>query len=363
MKLISNLFQGSSDTRLLKILSDYAGVGLWDIVLYEGSPSHPKASIYWSGEFRRLLGYEHHDVVGFPDRLESWSDRLHAEDKEPTLRAFLGCLNDNSGKTGYDVKYRLECKDGLYRWYRAVGGVARSESGRPLRACGSLIDIHDEVVAQQQRHEIIQGFIDTLENEVNNIVRTAQSSARNVATSSEELAISSNIISTQIGKIVELSNEASGEAEKTDVVAKELMVASDCVSSVLGIIENIASKTNLLALNATIEASRAGDAGKGFAVVANEVKALSQQTTKAIEDISVQIGTLHTETQKMLSATGKIGTMIHSSKMLMGNISETVGNQDSATKEIAGQISSVVLDIGRISTNIDSVKNSLRSSN
>ena len=218
-------------------------------------------------------------------------------------------------------------------------------------------------MAQQQRHEIIQGFIDTLENEVNNIVRTAQSSARNVATSSEELAISSNIISTQIGKIVELSNEASGEAEKTDVVAKELMVASDCVSSVLGIIENIASKTNLLALNATIEASRAGDAGKGFAVVANEVKALSQQTTKAIEDISVQIGTLHTETQKMLSATGKIGAMIHSSKMLMGNISETVGNQDSATKEIAGQISSVVLDIGRISTNIDSVKNSLRSSN
>ena len=73
--------------------------------------------------------------------MTSWSDRLHPEDVDPTFAAFNGCLDDHSGRTGYDVTYRLKTKSGTYRWFRAVGGLARDGAGLALRACGSLIDV------------------------------------------------------------------------------------------------------------------------------------------------------------------------------------------------------------------------------
>jgi len=123
----------------MALLSRYAGVGLWDALLHDGDPMHAKSRWRWSEEFRRLIGFDHGDTSGFPDVVGSWADRLHPEDAQPTFQAFGACLNDRTGRTGYDVTYRLKMKDGAYRWFRAIGGVARDAGGRAERACGALI--------------------------------------------------------------------------------------------------------------------------------------------------------------------------------------------------------------------------------
>lgn len=196
--------------------------GLWDLVVVAGDPVNPKSAFWWSQQFRRLLGYE--TEAEFPDVLESWSSKLHPDDTERVLAAFTAHLTDRTGRTPYDIEYRLKCKDGEYRWFRARGQTKRAPDGTPLRVVGALLDISLQKQEEANQRQQIE----------NNIFMD-------------------NSLKT-IGDIV-------------------------------GSIQKVAHQTNLLALNASVEAARAGTAGRGFAVVADEMRALAHQVQSATAQI------------------------------------------------------------------------------
>ncbi len=124
------------------LLDQACGVGLWEAVLHQGDAMHAKSVWTWSPEFRRLVGYE--TEAEYPNVVQSWSDRLHPDDVEPTFAAFGMHLQDKSGRSRYDVSYRLKVRDGSYRWFRATGGCRHASDGVTVRACGSLTDIHHQ---------------------------------------------------------------------------------------------------------------------------------------------------------------------------------------------------------------------------
>ena len=80
----------------------------------------------------------------------------------------------------------------------------------------------------------------------------------------------------------------------------------DKVSNIISVIEEISGETNLLSLNASIEAARAGDAGKGFAVVAQEIRVLSDNTNKELENIKQIIAALVDECKYCVQASNTI---------------------------------------------------------
>lgn len=113
--------------------------GLWNMDI---GPGNQVTAAYWSDDFRHMIGYT--SVQDFPDRLESWSDLLHPEDKERTLQLFVQTLSDPTGKTRYDLEYRLKTRDRGYRWYRAAGNVQRNQQGRAVQFIGIFVDVNDE---------------------------------------------------------------------------------------------------------------------------------------------------------------------------------------------------------------------------
>ena len=136
------------DARLVNLWGSSAGIGLWAVELCDADPLSPKSHWTWSPEFRRLLGFSSKE--DFPDVVGSWADRLHPEDKEKTFAVFGEALHGKRDR--YDVVYRLRMRDGSWRWFRATGGVQRDKTGKAVRACGSLVDIHEN----QQREEILR---------------------------------------------------------------------------------------------------------------------------------------------------------------------------------------------------------------
>ena len=129
-----------------ELLDEACGVGLWEAVLHHGEAMHAQSDWKWSPEFRRLIGYE--QEAEFPNVVQSWSDRLHPDDVAPTFAAFTGHLADKTGRSRYDVTYRLKVRDGSFRWFRATGGCRHAADGTTVRACGSLTDVHKQKTAE-----------------------------------------------------------------------------------------------------------------------------------------------------------------------------------------------------------------------
>ncbi|NOR80631.1 MAG: response regulator, partial [Methyloprofundus sp.] len=114
-----------------------SGVGLWDYDI-------PNGELWFSARFREMLGYVNEE--DYPNLFESWSTGLHPDDRIAALASVTAHLENNAP---YDVEYRLQTKNGDYRWFHSRGKSLRDKTGHVYRTAGSMTDITDLKQAQQ----------------------------------------------------------------------------------------------------------------------------------------------------------------------------------------------------------------------
>ena len=284
--------------------------GSWSMNVVGRDPGNPNNAFWWSQQFRRLLGYQ--DENDFPNVLNSWSDSLHPEDKQAALDAFNSHVNDYTDATPFDLEYRLRRKDGVYRWFHAIGRTVRESDGTPIVVAGSILDITDSKKNKQIETQMRES--------VNNLTQA---------------------LSEMTTTVDQATKDMTGVADKQAEIVKSTDIINESVEAslqIIDIIQNIAAQTNLLSLNASIEAARAGEAGKGFAVVAEEVRKLALTSTDTSEKIATTLNHMSETIKSMVEKTMGINENIESQGAAMEEINANI-EELSAMSESIRQIS------------------------
>ena len=351
-------YRGRVDYNIMKyqLANKALHTALWDMEVIAGDPVNPANTFIWSEEFRTMLGFT--DENDFPNILNSWSDRLHPEDKEQTLNAFAKHMLDYSGRTPYDVKYRVKLKNGDYGYFRATGDTVRDETGMPLRVAGLLLDLAEE----KRLEELDRQFVDRIKHDteiVGNIAKLVNDFDKNI--DAQALAVEESSRKTghmvdslthvseisrkeqdSVDRLLEVAGRAKDAMQDTKKSVQDISLLVEGIGSAIQMISSIAANTNLLSMNAAIEAAHAGNAGKGFAVVADEIRRLSESTrtnsvdvSKTLKNIIDGIAATAKQSDETDRCIGEMVSEIHTFAGVITEIITTFGELSDESHEIA----------------------------
>ena len=208
-----------------KIALEISNVGIWNWNLKTNN-------VYYSKESKKMLGFNDDE---FKNKSEVWDNRVHPEDKEVYFNTFNSHLKGEVDT--YENEYRIQCKDGSYKWILDKGKVIeRDSNNKPLQIIGKHADITK---------------IKKYENQLNINLQLIPSQNKRLHNFTH---IVSHNLKTHIGNlknILEFYDDATKETEKVELVNHLKTISESLTSTIVDLddIISIKSKTHTNQLN------------------------------------------------------------------------------------------------------------------
>ena len=225
------------ETMVLKLVHELLHSGMWTM---EFDEKGRMVSVFWSPEFRSMIGYG--DEEDFPNKLESWMNLLHPDDHDWVIEQYYAAIDDYTGRTVYDVEYRLLTQDRGYRWFRAAGKLSRREDGTPITYVGMFVDITDRVDTDQkilEQHRILEQAL----------IQAEQASEAKTMF----LNNMSHDIRTPMNAIIGFTNLAATHLDDPELVRDYLSKIGAASDQLLSLINDVLDMSRIVSGNVVIE--------------------------------------------------------------------------------------------------------------
>ncbi|GJD98045.1 methyl-accepting chemotaxis protein [Methylobacterium iners] len=323
--------------------------------LPDGTITHANAN------FLSAMGYGLNEILG-----QHHSMFVTAADREGSVYAgFWKALAGGEFKSG---EFRRVGKGGREVWIYGSYNPVFDADGRPCAVVKFASDITQQVADRERRRQaqqVIEVDLGSITQAMSGVSQQATATAdaaaqtsgnvQSVAAGAEEFAASSEELSRHAIEAKSAADDAVKRAKEAAAIVSGLTASTDRIGEVVTVIRSIADQTNLLALNATIEAARAGEAGRGFAVVASEVKALANQSSRATEEIGLQIGAVQAATGQAVQAIEAITMTIENLCQISLSVSSAVTEQSAVTRDMSLNMHTAAGSVEVVRQNMDAI--------
>jgi len=143
-----------------------ANDGLWDWDIKSNT-------VFYSERWKSMLGFQNEEFKNNPDE---WFERVHPDERMQVKTEITAHINGHTPH--FENEHRIMHEDGSYRWMLSRGLAVRDASGNAYRFAGSMTEITDRKMAEEQLmfdalHDVLTGlpnrllFMDRLDHAVN----------------------------------------------------------------------------------------------------------------------------------------------------------------------------------------------------